>query len=144
MKKLLILIPVLLMVTLVFPNNLSFFNKAQQVNKEINLSLFSGSNYNSAAYDDALASVEITVSKVTANKAVVIGKKTYSALQLKQFPAAANAINQKLMISGKLAGNEALVVTYTITYNSNGSIITFADSKMISKETATDNVNISI
>lgn len=144
MKKLLIFIPVMMIVTLVFPNNISFLSKAQQVNKEINFSLFSGSNYTSAAYNDAQATVEITVSKMNAEKAVVIGKKTYSALQLKQFPAAANAINKKLTVSGKLAGNEALVVTYTITYNSNGSIITFADSKIISKETTKDNVNISI
>ena len=96
------------------------------------------------AYDDAQATVEITVSKRNENKVVVIGKKLYSALQLKQFPAAGNAISKKLVVSCKLNGNDALVITYTITYNSNGSIITFEDSKMVSRETAKDNINIVI
>ena len=138
------MIPVLMIVTLVFPNNLSFSNKAQQINKEINLSLFSESNYNVPAYDDAQATVEITVSKTNENKVVMIGKKLYSALQLKQFPAAGNAINKKFLVSGKLNGNEALVITYTITYNSNGSLITFEDSKIVSRKTAKDNINIVI
>ncbi len=111
MKKLLIFLPVMFVVTLVFPNNLSFFNHSQQVNKEINLSIFSNNNYSTAAYDDAQATVKVTVSKVSENKTVVIGKKTYNALQLKQFPSAADAISKKFMVSGNLSGNELLMVT---------------------------------
>ena len=144
MKKLLILLPVLFLVTFVFPSNLSFFNHTQLIHKEINVSVFSESNYNSAAYNDAQAVVEVTVSKIDENKTVVLNKKTYKAMELKQFPSAANAINKKLMVTDNLSGNEALMVTYSITYNSNGSVIKFQNSKLVNKKTAKDNINIKI
>ncbi len=144
MKKLLILLPVLFIVTLVFSSNLSFFNYTKMVRKEISLSIFTKSDYSSAAYDNAQAIVEVTVSKKDENKTIVIDKKTYKAMQLKQFPAANNAIAKKLFVAGTFSGHEVLIITYTITYNSNDSIIKFENSGMKDKQTSEDNINISI
>ena len=144
MKKLLIFLPVMFIVTLVFPNNLSFFNHTQKVHKEINFSISSQSNYSSAAYDDAQAIVEVMVSKVDENKTVVLDKKSFKAMQLKEFPAAANAINKMITVDEYLSGNEMLMVTYTITYNSNGSVIKFQNIEPVSKESAKDLISINI
>lgn len=131
-------------VTLVFPNNISLFNHTQSVQKEIHFSIFSESNYQSAAYNDAKASVEVTVSKLSGDKAIVIGKKSFSALALSKLPSSANAISDKLLISDTIESSELLVVTYTITYNTNGSIIQFQNKEIINKETERDNLNVTI
>ena len=144
MKKLLIFLPVMFIVTLVFPNNISLFNHTQSVQKEIHFSIFSGSDYHSAAYNDAKASVEVTVSKVNGDKAIVIGKKSFSALELSKFPSSANAISDTLLISDTIESNEVLMVTYTITYNTNGSIIQFQNKEIINRETGKDNLNVTI
>ena len=144
MKKFIIFFPILFIVTLVFPNNLSWFNHAQKVNKEINLSIFSSSNYSTAAYDDAQATIEVTISKIKGDKKAVLSKQFYKAMQLKQFPSFSNAITKKMSINNTIGNSEVLMVTYTIRYNSNGSIITFENNQVIDKETAKDDINISI
>ena len=144
MKKFIIFFPILFIVTLVFPNNLSWFSHAQKVNKEINLSIFSSSNYSTAAYDDAQATIEVTISKIKGDKKAVLSKQFYKAMQLKQFPSFSNAITKKMSINNTVGNSEVLMVTYTISYNSNGSIITFENNQVINKETAKDDINISI
>ena len=144
MKKLLIFLPVMFIVTLVFPNNISLFSRSQLVQKEINLAMFTNNNYNYAAYNDAKASVEVTVSKVSNNKVTVLNKKSFTALQLQQYPSAANAINNKVKIAGSLGSHDVLMVTYTVTYDAKGCILTFQNSELISKETANDNISITI
>ncbi len=144
MKKLLLFLPILFVVTLVFPNNLSLFISAQPIQKEISISLFSGSNYSAAAYDDARAMVVVTISKQDAHHRVIIGKRTYRATALKQFPSAGNAFVDTFQLAGTVKNNEQLMVTYTITYNSNGSVITFENKDIIPKESATDTIIISI
>ena len=144
MKKLIIFLPILFIVTLVFPNNLSWFHHSQKVNKEIKLSIFTQNNYSSAAYDDAQATVAVTVSKVMDNKKLIISRQSFTALQLKQFPSAINAITKQLSIDEVMKSNEMLMVTYTISYNSNGSILTFENNEIVNKETAKDTINIAI
>ena len=144
MKKLIIILPVLFIVTLVFPNNLSFFRNAQMVNKEINLSLFTKNNYSSAVYDDAQATVEVTISKIKGSKQVIIGKQVFTPLQLKQFPTVANAIKTKMTVRDVMNHNETLIVTYNVSYNSNGSVIKFENNEIMNKETGKDNISIKI
>ena len=144
MKKLIIILPVLFIVTLVFPNNLSLFRSAQNVNKEINLSIFTENNYGSAVYDNEQATIEVTVSKVKDNKQVIIGKQLFTPLQLKQFPTAANAINTKMNVRDVMNRNETLLVTYSVSYNSNGSVIKFENNEILNKEMGKDNISIKI
>ena len=144
MKKLLIFLPVMFIVTLVFPNNISLFSQNQMVQKEISLAMSTNNNYSYAAYNDAEASVEVTVSKVSNQKVTVLNKMSFTALQLKKYPCAASAINNTVKIAGSLKSSDVLMVTYTITYNTNGSILRFQNNEFISKETAKDNININI
>ncbi len=144
MKKLIIILPVLFIVTLVFPNNLSLFRSAQNVNKEINLSIFTDNNYRLAAYDNQQATIEVTVSKVKNNQQVILSKQVFTPLQLKQFPTASNAINTKLNVNDVMSRNEILIVTYSVSYNSNGSVIVVENNEVMSKETGKDNISIKI
>ncbi len=131
-------------VTLVFPNNISLFSGYHKVQKEINLAMFTNNNYSASSYDAARASVEVTVSKVNENKVTVLNRKTFNFLQLKQYPCAANAINNTVKIAGNLKSSDLLMVTYTITYNTDGSVLRFQNSELISKETLKDNIKINI
>jgi hypothetical protein len=144
MKKLLIFLPVMFIVTLVFPNNVSLFSRYQQVQKEINLAMFTKNDYSYTAYNDANASVEVIVSKVNNNKVTVLNRKTFAALQLKQYPAAGQAISNHVKINGSLKSSDMLMVTYIITYNTNGSLLKYQKSELVSKETTKDNINITI
>lgn len=144
MKKLLIFLPVMFIVTLVFPNNISLFSSYQQVQKEINVSTFTNNNYSAAAYGNAKASVEVIVSKVNDDKVMVLNRKTFNTLTLRQYPSATNAINNKVKIAGSLKGSDMLMVTYIITYNTDGSVLKLQNSELISKETLKDNININI
>ena len=144
MKKLLIFLPILFLVTFVFSNNLSLFSHSKKVDKEIHLSIFSNSNYNASVYDNDQAIIEVTVSKMDKNKIVIINKQSYKALQLKQYPSAANAISKNVKVNATFNGDELLLITYTITYNSNGSILSFQNSEVVNKDTENDNINIKI
>lgn len=144
MKKLIIILPILFIVTLVFPNNLSLFSSKQKVSKEISLSIFTENNYNLPAYADQQATIEVTVSKVKNNQQVVLSKEVFTPLQLKQFPTAANAINTKLNVKDVMSRSETLMVTYSISYNSKGSVIVVENNEIINKETGKDNISVKI
>ena len=131
-------------VTLVFPNNISIFSSYQQVQKDINISMFTNNDYNFAAYKDAKASVEVVISKVNGNRVTVLNKTSFSALQLKQYPTAAKAVIGKVKVNSSLKNSDILMVTYTIIYNTNGSILKHETSELIGKENETDHININI
>lgn len=124
MKKLSIFLPIMFVVTLVFANTLFSGSKSNLVNKEIDLAIFTDNNYSSAAYDSSLAQVEVTVKKVIGNSYYTIASKKYDAMQLKQFADVRNAITDKMSIQNVQNNSEYLVVTYTITYNTKGSVLT--------------------
>ncbi len=144
MKKLIIILPVLFIVTLVFPNNLSFFKSTQKVTKEINLSIFTENNYTLPAYNNQEVTIQVTVSKVKNNQQVILSKQVFTPLQLKQFPTAANAINTKMNVNNVMNRNETLIVTYRVSYNSNGSVIVLENSEILNKEMGMDNISIKI
>lgn len=131
-------------VTLVFPNNISLFSNYQQVQKDISVSMFTSNDYSFAAYKDAKASVEIVISKVNNNKVTVLNKTSFSALQLKQYPSAAKAVTNTVKVNSNLKSSDMLMITYTIFYNSNGNILKHETNELISKESATDHININI
>lgn len=131
-------------VTLVFPNNISLFSHYQQVQKEINLAMFTSNNYSSAAYNNSKASVEVIVSKVNDNKVTVLNRKTFDTRNLKQYPSVENSINNQVKINGNLKSSDMLMVTYTITYDTDGSVLKMQNSEYISKETVKDNIKINI
>lgn len=144
MKKLIIILPILFIVTLVFPNNLSLFTSTQKVAKEINLSIFTENNYRFAAYDGQQATIEVTISKIKNNQQVILRKEVFTPLQLKQFPTVANAINAKLNVNDVMNRNETLLVTYRVSYNSKGSVIVLENNEVVNKETGKDNISIKI
>lgn len=144
MKKLSIFLPIMFIVTLVFANKLFSGSATKLVNKEISLSVFTDNNYTTAAYDSSLAQVEVTVEKVTGNATHIIASKKYNAMQLKQYANEKSAMKEKMQVFNVKDGKEYLVITYTVAYNTKGSLLTFEKKEVIGKGVDHTKINIVI
>src|SRR5438270_13978900 len=111
MKKLSIFLPILFVVTLVFANKLFSGSTSNMVNKKIDLAIFTDNNYSAADYDNSLAQVEVTVTRVNGNSSYTALTKTYDARQLKQFATDKNAETDLVNIQDVKDDKEVLVVT---------------------------------
>jgi hypothetical protein len=133
MKKLSIFLPILFVVTLVFANKLFSGNTSNMVNKKIDLAIYTDNNYTSDAYDNSLAQVDVTVTRVSGNSSYTALTKTYDAKQLKQFATEKNAETDLVNIQSVKDDKEVLVITYNITYNTKGSKFTIEREEVIGR-----------
>lgn len=90
----------------------------------LNFKIYAGSNYNYAVYDDAFASVQITVNRINGNKKEQVYSKTVSAMQINRYPTEAKAMNLPLNVCGYVTDNsDVFEITISIVYDYNGSIL---------------------
>jgi len=143
MKKALIIIPILITLLLCAPQATRLFQAEKPVNKSINLTIYKENNYASAAYDNTMASVHITVYKVHGNQYSTVYEKTLSSMQLKQFPDVQNAINSSLTLPNLFNSKETLLISYAVTYNTQGSELTL-NNYMVTNAASKDNLTINI
>lgn len=144
MKKIIIITVIILAAVIAAFTPVKYFTKEQPVSKEINLAISSNNNYSSAAYSDAKASVHVIITKLEGNRQTVVSDEVYNDLQLSQVPTNGNAINSKIVIPNVFNKREKLVVTYTITYDSRGSIIQLCNGTVASDKSNTEKIEIHI
>ena len=144
MKKLLIFLPVMFVVSLIFAKTIFFASGAKPVNKEISFSVFSNSDYRAHAYDSSLAQVEVTVTKISGNSSVVLLSRHFDAMQLKDYKNAGSAQTQKISMPQVMGDKDYLIVSYTVTYNTKGSIVTLEKQDVMDKGIDTKHVDIEI
>lgn len=113
------------------------------VDKNISFALYKGSDYSADIYNSTSASVHITIQKVSGKCRSVVWEKTFDAQTLKQYPSMQQAIGQTVNIHNVFDNKEHLEVTYTLTYNSNGSELQMQNEVMV-KGNGSDNVYIGI
>ena len=114
------------------------------VTKNISFAVYKADTYTSSVYNDASARLQVTVVKVRGNERSVVWQKNYDAKLLKQYPSAANAISQNVVIHNIAESKEHLEVLYTLTYDSKGSVMQLQDGKVISKGTKSGSLFINI
>ena len=144
MKKIIIITTIILAAAIAAFTPVKYFETEQPVSKEINLAISSNNNYSSAAYSDAKASVHVVVTKLEGSKQTVVSDKVYNDMQLSQVPTNGNAINSKIVISNVFNKKEKLVVTYTITYDSRGSIVQLCNGTITSDKSNSEKIEIHI
>ncbi len=144
MKKLLICLPILFVVTLVFANKLFYSCKLKPVNKEINLAIFTENNYHAAVYDSSLAQVEVTIKKISGNASQIVLTKTFEAMLLKQYASVKNALTEQMSIGDIQEANEYLEITYTVAYTTKGSLLYFENSEIVGKGEMHKKINVVI
>lgn len=114
------------------------------VNKDIAFTIYKGANYTAPVYDQALASVCITVEKVRGNKRTKVWAKTINALQINQYPDNRNALSQQITIPNIFDRKEHLEITYILTYDSKGNELQIQNGETISKGSKTGVVKIPV
>lgn len=97
------------------------FAPEKPVEKSVSFALYKGSNYASDIYNSTSAKVHITIEKVSGSKRTTVWEKTFDAQMLKQYPSLKEAVAQTVKVSNVFDAKEHLEVSYTLTYNSNGS-----------------------
>ena len=114
------------------------------ISKNIRFEIFKTDNYTSSIYNDASAKLQVTVVKVRGTERSVVWQKNYDAKLLSQYPNAANAISQNIVIPNVADNKEHLEVLYTLTYDSKGSVMQLQDGAVISEGAKNGNLSINI
>lgn len=112
-------------------------------NKTINMAVFTSSNYTPKIYEGTTAGLEVTVKKAQKNKETVVLEKTFPSMPLQFFPDAVNAFKDSIKVAG-LHNEDALEISYTLTYNSNGSVVKMQGDEVITGEEKSGTLNINI
>lgn len=94
------------------------------------MAVFTSSNYNAEIYEGTTAGLSVTVKKLQNDSEVVVLEKSFPSMPLQFFPAAVNAFKDSIQIAG-VKNEEALQVSYVLTYNSNGNIIQMQGDEVI-------------
>jgi len=114
------------------------------VSKNISFAVYKSDNYDASIYNDASARLQVTVVKVRGNERSVVWQKNFDAKLLKQYPSAANAISQNVVIHNVVDNKEHLEVLYTLTYDTKGSVMQLQDGQVISKGVKCGSLRINI
>lgn len=117
-------------------------NKA--VSKNISFALYKGDNYSSDIYNNTSATVHITITKVRGTHRDIVWDKNFDARLLKQYPSLKEAITQRVTVPSVLDATEHLEISYTLTYNSNGTELQMQNGTIVSSGSDTDKLDISI
>ena len=144
MKKIIILTALIIGATVAAFTPVRYFQTEKPVSKEINVAISSRNNYSLAAYSDAKASVHVTITKVNGSRQTVVSDKVYSDMSLSQVPTNGNAINSKIVIPNVFNKKEKLLITYTISYNSRGSVVQLCNGTIASDKSNSEKIEIHI
>ncbi|HNP22418.1 MAG TPA: hypothetical protein PKM63_11985 [Panacibacter sp.] len=115
----------------------------QPVDKNISLAIYRGNSYESAVYNSSSARLHISIVRVTGNKRKEVWSQTCDAKLLKQFPSADKAMAQTITVP-RVFSKEHLEVTYTITYDSDGTQLQMENDEVVSGNDCSPILNISI
>lgn len=145
MKKHLLWLPIVLVIIAAFTTKTVInTNKVKPVDKQVQLTIYSKNDYTASVYDEALASINVTVTKVKGSSRIVVWQKTFNAIPLKSYPTIGNAFTQQVNIPNVMDTKEKLEVTYSITYDSKGSVLKFVNGEILPKGVTKDNLMIHI
>ena len=101
------------------------------VSKTVSFSLYKGSNYNSKAYKESLAQIDIVIEKVNEECRTEIWDTTLATKLLSKYPLFEKAISKTVIIPEMYESKDHLEISYNLIYNSNGSILTMPGERYI-------------
>ena len=144
MKKIKFLLPAVAVAAYVMSGSTKqTVTPAKPVEKNISFALYKGSDYTADVYNSTSATVHITIEKVSSKRRSIVWEKTFDAQTLKQYPSLQQAIAQTVKVPNVFDSKEHLEVSYTLTYDSNGSELQMQNGIMVNGN-GTDKVYISI
>jgi hypothetical protein len=112
------------------------------VDQEFTLAIYKDQDYSSDAYNYTYAQVHITVEKLNGSKRIVELDTTFDNQLVKNYPTIETAQLQKVRIPNVFANKEEVIVSYEITYDSDGSLLQMQNSKVLKSENEHLNIGI--
>jgi hypothetical protein len=112
--------------------------------KTIEISMFSSSDYSQEVYKNSKAKVEVTISKYRNKKFEVVYSTTLEAGDLMNIPTENNAFVKYVQVDNFYENKELLVATYTVSYESNGSILKYNKHILIPESKGKRELNLNI
>src|SRR5687767_4096050 len=104
----------------------SLIYPGQPASKEINFYIKAPEAYRAAAYAEAQATLNISLLKVKRRKTEVIWQNEYPAVNLNELAGMKDALHQMVRINNLLGYKEQVMVYYTVTYQSDSSMLEVA------------------
>ena len=118
--------------------------KEAPVNKTIIFSVYKSSNYTTEVYRNSFVQVQVMVEKVNGHKRSIVWEKTLDAKLLNLFPSFENALSQIITVPNVFNKKQHLEITYTLTYDSNGSKLQMQGDTVVSAGTNSRELKIGI
>ena len=112
------------------------------VEQQFTLAIYRYLDYSSDAYNYTYAQVHITVEKQNGSKNIVELDTTFNKELLQNYPTIENAQLQKVRIPNVFANKEEVIVTYILTYYSDGSQLQVQKSMVLKNENEHLNIGI--
>src|SRR5688500_7161444 len=121
-----------------------FVIKERKTNKIINIAVSTTDSYHLNAYKHCEAKLEYTVIKIRGSQIDTVVQKQLPKFKLKDLSSFASAFNENIEVKDIAVRKEKVVVGYTITYLSNGSVLKVAHETLIPKHETVDSLIINI
>jgi len=146
MKKLLLTVVLTLMViTASFHAQIiQWIHPQKAISKNIHLTLSSENNYGHQVYANSSAQLGITVIKLHGRKIDTLLVKEYPEFKLKNLSALSKKFNETISVLDVADNKEQIIVSYSITYKSQGSILKIKSVKWVDKRVTDDQVMIHV
>lgn len=116
----------------------------RKMNKNIHMAISARNNYSSHTYKYCEARINYTVIKVRGAKRDTLIQKQFLPFKLKELPSLAKEFDEKIAINDVADRREQVLIKYTVTYSSKGSILRVNHEQLISRGVQADSVRIDI
>ncbi|MEO7209782.1 MAG: hypothetical protein ABIY35_02465 [Chitinophagaceae bacterium] len=146
MKKVAFLITIIIssVLGIIFFNPIKAFVLPEgPVAKEVNLNIGTEKRYALPVYANAIADVQITITKWHGNKSTKIWEKTLNDIHLNE-NAGFDKVEAQTVTLPVYANKDRIVVKYLVTYKDKGSVVELAYYSEISKGSKGDSVDVII
>src|SRR4051812_7683386 len=143
MKKYLLWLPAIIIIGAAMSQPVKEAMTQRSVDKNISFAVYKGTAYASPVYNNTSAQLHVTIEKVKGINHTQVWSKTFDARLVKQYPSFEQAMLQTVTVS-KVSCNEHLEITYTITYNSNGSELQMQSGALVNGNEMSGKIDISI
>ena len=114
------------------------------ISKSIDLSLCKNISYTAPVYNNASATVRVTITKIKGKTRQIVWQHNYGPKQLKQYASFKKPWSQKIIIRNVNDKKETLEVSYSLVYNIKGTVLNLTSDTLLLKGADNQAIRISV
>jgi hypothetical protein len=115
-----------------------------KINKSINMTISTDNNYSPRIYANSEAMLDYTIVKVRGRHIDTLMQSQYPSYKLRKLSSLARVFNQTIEIPNVADRKEQIVIFYTITYKTKGSVLKVQSQKLVARGVTEDQLCIHI